>query len=54
MQINTTRATTVANALKKYIETVPLNGRIIIGGDWNVALEARDREHHLEKRTTLA
>jgi exonuclease III len=52
--INLMRATTVANALKKHIETIPLDRKILIGGDWNVTLEARDRENHTEKRTLLA
>jgi hypothetical protein len=54
MPINTMGATTVANALKRHMETIPLDGKILIGGVWNVTLEARDRENHPEKRTTLA
>jgi hypothetical protein len=54
MSINTARATTVANALKKHMETIPLDRKILIGGGWNVTLEAQDREHHLKKRTALA
>jgi exonuclease III len=54
MPINTTRATTVVNALKEHMETIPQNREILIGGDWNITLEARDRKHHREKRTQLA
>jgi exonuclease III len=54
MPIDTMRATTVVNALKKHIETIPLDRKILIGGDWNVTLEARDIENHMEKRTALA
>jgi exonuclease III len=54
MPINTMRATIVTNALKKHMQTIPLNRKILIGGDWNITLEARDREHHVEKRRALA
>jgi exonuclease III len=54
LEINTTRVMTIVNALKKHMETVPLDRKIRIGGDWNITLEARDRAHHLEKRTALA
>jgi hypothetical protein len=31
------------------METIPLDREILIGENWNVTLEAWDREHHLEK-----
>lgn len=35
MPTNTTHATTVGNALKKHTETIPLDRKVLIGGDWN-------------------
>jgi hypothetical protein len=36
------------------METIPLNRKILIGGDWNVSQEIRGRDYHLKKRTALA
>jgi exonuclease III len=49
MPINTMVATAVANALKKHMETIPLNKKILIGGYWKITIEAQDRENHIEK-----
>jgi hypothetical protein len=38
--INTTH-TTVANALKKHMKTIPLGRKLLIAGDWNITLAAR-------------
>jgi hypothetical protein len=52
--VNTTRATTVANALKKHMETIPLDRKVLIEGEWSVALAAQDRETHIDTRSALA
>ena len=54
MPINNKSAITVYEALKKHMETIPLNRKILMGGDWNVTLEETDRKNHIEKRTILA
>jgi exonuclease III len=54
MPLDTARAMILVNILQKHMENIPQDRTIIIGGDWNVTLEACDREHHSEKRTTLA
>jgi exonuclease III len=54
MPTSTEQAVTVATALSNHLASIPLNRKIIAGGDWNVTLMPQDRKNHLEKRNALA
>jgi exonuclease III len=47
-------ATTVADALKKHVETIPTERKLLVGEDWNVVLSVQDRVNHIGGRTALA
>jgi exonuclease III len=54
MPVNTSHSTTVAQTLEMHMKTLPSDRKVLIGGDWNVALAVQDTENHTEKRTVLA
>jgi exonuclease III len=54
MPVNTSHATTVAQALETHMKTLQSDRKMLIGGNWNVTLAVQDRENHTEKRTVLA
>jgi hypothetical protein len=54
MPINMMHAITIANTLKKHMETILPDRRALTGGHWNFTLAVQGRENRTEKQTALA